>query len=97
MHEVKRPFRKRVGQQVVAAHLDLIGRQRLEETGVEIDRKHRTRAADAFAKHPCDRASAGPDVQTAPALADANRVQLADSQGVVLVLEQPQTRPLEVR
>ena len=65
-----------VGQEVVAAHLDPVARERLDEASVEIHRKHRARAPDALSERPCDRASPRADIQTAPTLANANYVQL---------------------
>ena len=96
MDEVKRGLGQLVGQEVVAAHLDPIARELVEEAGVEIHRKHRARAPDPLGKHPCDRASARADIQTAPALADANRVQLTDGQRIVVLLQQPQPSPLHI-
>lgn len=97
MHQVKSILRKLVGEKVVAADLDLIGRQRFEEACVEIDRKHRARGANTLGKHLRDRSPAGPDVQTAPPLADPDGVQLPGGQGIVVLLHQPQTRPFEIQ
>ena len=96
MDEVKRGSGKLVGQEVVAAHLDPIARKLVEEARVEIHRQHRASAPDSLGKHPCDRAFARTHVQTAPALADANRVQLTDTQRIVVLLQQTQPSPLHI-
>ena len=96
MDEVKRGLRQLVGQEVVAAHLDPIARELVEQARVEIHRKHRARTPDPLGKHPRDRPSARADIQTTPALADANRVQLTDGQRIVILLEQPQPSPLHI-
>jgi hypothetical protein len=94
--EVKRGLGQLVGHEVVAAHLDPVARELGEEARVEVHRKHRARAPDPLGKHSRDRPSARPDIQTAPALADANRVQLTDGQRIVVLLERPQPTPLHI-
>ncbi len=96
MDKVKRRLGQLVGQEVVVAHLDPIARELVEEARVEIHRKHRACAPDPLGKHPCDRATARADIQTAPALADANRVQLTEAKRIVVLLNQPQPSPLQI-
>lgn len=79
MDEIKRGLGELVGQDVETAHLDPIDRELVEQARVEIDREHRARAPDPLDKHACDRVSARADVQTAPALADANHVKRESS------------------
>jgi len=97
MDEVKLAFGQLVGQQVVTAHLDPIARELVEQADVEIHRKHRARAPDPLGKHPRDRPPARPGIQTTPALADPNRIKLTGAQRIVVLLKQPQPRPLQVR
>jgi hypothetical protein len=74
----------------MAAHLDPIARQPFQQANVEIHRKYRRGATDALGKHLRNRASARSDVQTAPAIANADGGELADGERVVVLLEQPQ-------
>ena len=76
MDEIKGRLRQLVRHQIEAAHLDPIARNAVEQAGVEIHRKHRAGTSDPVCKHPRDRASAGADIQTSPALPYTDRVQL---------------------
>ena len=96
MDEVKRRFGQLVGEEVVAADFDSIARELVEEARVEIHRKHRARAPDPLGEHPGDRPSTRADIQAAPALANANRVQLTDGQRIVVLLQQLQPSPLHI-
>ncbi len=96
MDEVKRRSGQLVGQEVMPAHLDPIARKLVEQARVEIHRNHGARDPDPLGEHACDRASARADIQTAPALANTNRIQLTDGQRIVVLLQQPQPSPLHI-
>jgi hypothetical protein len=90
MDKIKCSLRKRLGKQVMSAHLNLIARQPLQQASVEIHRKHHPSATDAPGKHLRHRACARPDVQTAPAIANADLVELLGGERVVALLQQHQ-------
>jgi len=96
MNEVKGCLWQLIREQVVAAHLDPIAGETLEQAGVNIHREHRARVADPLSEHPHDRASTSAHIQTAPTLADTDRVQLTGSQRIVVLLQQEQSSPLEI-
>ena len=96
MDEVKHRLGQVIGLQVETAHLDPIAREPVEQARVEIHGQDRTSAPHPVGKHPRDRASPGADIQAAPAIGDADCVQLTDAHRVVELLEQPQPRPLHI-
>ena len=51
-HEVERLRAETVGEEVVAADLDAVARERLQEAGVDIQREHAAGRTDALCQHP---------------------------------------------
>jgi hypothetical protein len=94
--EVKLHLGQPVAHQIVPAHLNSMASVPLKETGIDIQRQHRAGASHAAGQHPCHRAGAGADIQTAPALAHADRVQLSSRQRIVEMFKEPQASLLEI-
>src|SRR5207237_8380864 len=78
-----------IGEQVVSANLDAVVRERLQQPRLEIGCEDAARRADALGQQPRDRSGAGTDLEAAPSLGDAERVQRADRERAVVLRAQP--------
>jgi hypothetical protein len=77
---IRRGFQTLAGD-VMAAHLDRCT-QVAQALEVDIGRHNRSRCTDPVTEPSRDRSAAGPDLQTAPPLADTGRFQMLDRERV---------------
>ena len=78
MDEVELALRQLVREHVVDADLEVRPRQLAQHGRVEVGRDHRSAGRHPVAQPGRDRATAGADLEAAPAGADAERVEVAD-------------------
>jgi hypothetical protein len=91
MHQVEPALRQLVGPDVYPLDLDRVARERLDETGVDIDREH----CGAATGHPLgQRAAARTDFQASPACTDAQPVEQPLAARVPQAFDARQARPL---
>ena len=96
MGKVERRFGKGVAQQIVSADLDAITGERLQQAHIEVERDHRARIAYPRGKQPRRRAGPSAHVETTPARANSDRIELPDRVRIEDLLQERQPRPLEL-
>jgi hypothetical protein len=80
----------------VSADLDAITGERFQQAHIEVERDNRTRIAYPRREQPRRRAGPSAHVETTPARADSDRIELPDRERIEDLLQERQPRPLEL-
>jgi hypothetical protein len=96
VHQVECLIWKGVGEEIVLPDLYAWTRKRLEQTDIEVDRKHRARIAHTLGEESRRRTATGTRIETAPAHAHPDRIELTDRVWIANFREKTEPDPLEL-
>lgn len=82
MHEIKRRFRQRIPNDVVAAHLQIREVERFKKAGIDVSRQYASCGADAISEPTRDGSAPTAHFQAVPAASDTALLQVTDGAGV---------------